>query len=189
MNFQIDQRTDEEFLRDILKAMSPRWLLNKISTDLVRFPELDPKRRMWSDIHLSAISGYPSREKDAAINAQADARQRMLKSNPTFRAALDRIKRAGVKAEWDNTNEYSYSARLLRLVVPAKALPRLQEMAAEDAGIDAEQRSEAAELYRRWLLQNYHPEWESYRQQWPLAEDPYYTARNDFGRDPTQIQV
>jgi hypothetical protein len=83
-----------------------------------------------------------------------------------------------VKAEWDYTSEYSFAARLLRLFVPSKALPRLQELAASDAGLeDPEDRTRAAELYRRWLLQNHHPDWEQYRQQWPVVEqNPYRQA-------------
>ena len=158
-------------------------LLDKVSVGLVRDPQLDPKRKMWSDVHLAFISGYPSDETEKAVEAQGEVRRRMLEGRLEFRAALKRITSAGVKAEWDSTSEYSYAASVLRLVVPRKILPRLEEMAAEDAGIhEPDERRQAALLYGRWLLQHHHPEYERYRDEWPVVEESPY--RRPSGENP-----
>jgi hypothetical protein len=185
-----DQRSDEEYLRDILKPMSPLGLLNWIMTRLTERAPHAPEGRIFSTLDLSSTGGNPSPKQLAAMNAQADARRRMLDASPVFRAALARIEAAGVTHQWAEAGEYSYTSRVLHLFIPMDAIPRLQDMAADDAGIDnPEERRHAAERYRRWLLQNYHPDWETYQQRWPLIErNPYNTDGNDFGRDPNPIR-
>jgi hypothetical protein len=184
-----DQRGDEEYLRDVLQPMSPLWLLNWITAMLTkRAPHT--QGRIVSTIDLSSTQGNPSPEQLAAMNAQADARRHMLDASPAFRAALARIETAGVTHEWAATGEYSYTSRVLYLFIPLDAIPRLQDMAADDAGFDTpEERQKAAERYQRWLLQNYHPDWKAYQQRWPLIElNPYNTDRNEFGSDPNPIR-
>lgn len=112
------------------------------------------------------------------MNAQADARRRLLDDSDAFKAALSRIESAGIVAEWGNTEEYSYTARVLWLHVSPKAIERLHEMAADDADLHGPaERQRAAEHYHRWLLQNHHPDGEKYRKHWPLVEqNPYITA-------------
>jgi len=185
-----DQRSNDEYLRDVLKAMSPLWLLNWVMSSLTRLVLRQPER-MASDTFLSFTQGIGATPDDlAAMNAQADSRRSMLENSPAFHAAFDRIRAVGVTLHWADDRENSYTARLLRLIVPPEAFAPLQEMAADDAGIEGpEPRREAAELFRRWLLQSYHPDWKAYQERWPLVEQsPYNTARNDFGRDPNPIR-
>ena len=212
-----DQRSDEEFLRDFLKPMSPLWLFYRITAKLTeRAPQVlegrlqpmsplsllkwimdklrseyrTPLEGRVSSIALSSTGGAPSPEQLAARDAQADARRRMLEASPAFRAALARIEAAGVIHKWGGHEDYGYTSRDLTLIIPLGAISRLQDLAADDAGIgNPEERRQAAERYRRWLLQTYHRDWETYRQRWPLIEQsPYATARNDFGRDPNPIR-
>jgi hypothetical protein len=185
-----DQRGDKEFLGDVLKGASPLRLLTWVMTQHTERAPYDGQR-MWSTTDLSRTRGIgATRENLAAMNAQADSRRNMLEGSPAFHAAIDRIKAAGVIPEWGDDGEYSFTSRVLRLFVPAEAIPRLQEMAADDAGIhDPELRREAAELFRRWLLQNFHPDWKAYQERWPVVDRcPYHTELNDFGRDPNPIR-
>jgi hypothetical protein len=181
--------TDEKCLRDILQPTSPLWLLNWIMAKLTARRSL-PLGWTGKSIGQAMTSGQPSSEQLAALNALADARRRMLEASPTFRAALARIEAAGVTHKWTGSADYGYTSRELSLFIPLDAIPRLQDMAADDAGIDnPEERRHAAERYRRWLLQRYHPYWKAYQQRWPLIEQsPYNTARNDFGRDSNPIR-
>ena len=123
------------------------------------------------------------------MNAQAVARRRLLEGSAVFKRVLSRIEAVGVTPEWGDDGEPGFTARVLRLFVPRDSITRLQEMAADDAGIvDSAERLHAAELYQRWLLQNYHSEWEEYRKRWPVVEqNPYNTVKNDFGRNPNPI--
>ncbi len=115
----------------------------------------------------------------------------MLESNLAFRASLERLSAIDVKPIWGHQEDYSYTSRVLLLYVPVEALGRLHDLVANDAGLlDRLDRKEAVECYNRWLLQNYHPEWEAYRRQWPsLAKNPYFNAANDFGRKPNPLQA
>jgi hypothetical protein len=207
-----DQRSDEEYLRDFLAPMSPLGLLNWITATLTeRAPHtlegrLQPKSPLsllkWivdklrserrtplegriRSLSLAMTSGQPSPEQLTAMNAQADARRRMLDASPAFRAALARTEAAGVSHKWGGSADYGYTSRDLTFIIPLGAISRLQDMAADDADIDnPEERRQAAERYRRWLLQNYHPDWKAYQERWPIERNPYFTERNDFGRDP-----
>jgi hypothetical protein len=181
--------TDEKCLRDILQPKSPLWLPDWIMAGLTARKSL-PLGWTGKSIALAMTSGQPSPEQLAELNALADARRRMLEASTAFRAALARIEAAGVAHHWTGFADYGYTSRELSLSIPLDAIPRLQHMAADDAGIDkAEERRQAAESYRRWLLQHYHRDWKAYQQRWPLIEQsPYNTARNDFGRDANPIR-
>ena len=180
-----DKRNDAEYLDDILAPMSPLWLLNSVMAQVTRQAPREPSGRFWKSVGLSSTRGIGATpEEIGAMNAQADARRAMLDSSPVFRATLARLTAVGVLPEWGEDGEYSFRARILRLVVPLEAISQIQEMVADDAGIESPQeRLEAAEIYRRWLLQSYQPDWQQYREQWPtLYENPNNTARNDYGR-------
>ena len=113
----------------------------------------------------------------------------MLENNPAFRASLDRLEAIDVTPVWGHQEDHSYTCSVLRRLVPITAIGRLHDLAADDAGLlDPQERREAVERCDRFLLQQYHPNWEAYRRQWPTLErNPYLTASNDFGRKPNPL--
>ncbi|MEC3909057.1 hypothetical protein U5A82_00790 [Sphingobium sp. CR2-8] len=185
-----DNREDEDFLCGFLKRVSPLWLLNGFMTTLTKRDPRNQDMQLWEDISLSGASGGATSEEIAVMNAKADTRRSMLEANPVFLTSIARLTAVGVSPKWSSDGDPGFRARVLRLFIPLEAIPQIQDMAAEDAGIESgPDRLEAAEIYRRWLLQSYHPDWERYREKWPtLYKTPYNTARNDFGRDPNPIK-
>lgn len=184
-----NDRSDADTLQDVLKSISPLWLLNTVMAKITKRVPHQPSEPPWKDVGLSHTRGEGATPEDiAAMNRKADARQSMLEADPRFQAALARLVAAGVLPKWTGDEDYSFTARVLRLFVPLFAMSNIEALAASDAGIDLpHERLEAAERYRRWLLQSYHPEWERYRAHWPvLYENPYNTALNDFGKQPSR---
>jgi hypothetical protein len=183
-----DQRSDAEYLIIILKALSPLQLLKGAAPYLLKYAS---ETRYPVTLSLSTVmGGKPTQEQLAAMKAQADERRRLLDCSEPFKKSLRRIETVGVIHRWGGDGEYGWRCIALLLSVPREAVALLQEMAADDAGIvDPMERERLAERFRRWLLQDYHPNWEEYRKQWPLEERcPYDNEANSFGSDPNPIR-
>lgn len=177
-----DQQDDAGFLFDALRQLSPGRLLTNLTVGIVRQAPHAPSAPLSWTLPLSATRGIGATDDEiATMNAQADARQRVLEDSPAFQAALSRLTALGAASEWSQEIEYGFRSRLLSVSVPLDVLPKIQDQAADDAGITtAEARQEAAETFRRWMLQTYHHDWRQHQKTWPLLyANPYAPASTE----------
>ncbi|QKH39466.1 hypothetical protein FOC84_32820 [Achromobacter pestifer] len=186
-----DRGDDAQYLQHALEQLSPLRLFDELMIGITRnAPREHAGQRAQPLILSTARSIGATAEEIAVMDAQADARQALLEANPAFQASLARLSAAGITWEWGQECEYGYRSRCPSLFSPPQAISRIEEMAANDAGLDtAQEKQDAADIYRRWLLQNYHPDWKQYQQKWPtLYANPHCARRNDFGLDPNPIE-
>ncbi|HKX89819.1 MAG TPA: hypothetical protein VJM13_11460 [Sphingopyxis sp.] len=104
-----------------------------------------------------------------------------LDADPDIRALRQRLFSVGVAsafaAEHDDTGLWTS----LVLTAPRTALPALEGLAADDAGIlDPSARAEAARAFRTYVLRNHHPHWQANRKLYPDVGDSPYTPRAEW---------
>lgn len=117
--------------------------------------------------HASASRGSSVEEYRKTYEFAA-ARQQWIDSDPEIQEAIHRLRSIGlsVVARGDVT----------RVVGDLKAYGRLEELAADDAGItDPEARAQAAEKFRIYMLRNYSKDYLTNREKYPdVGGSPYF---------------
>lgn len=171
-----DSRDAAAYVAETRGRLRPVSVLNAVRVQITRGSAARPGGPYDEPIGIAHTRGIGATSAhEAAMNALADIRRKLFDTDPVLRTALARLVAAGVRPIWTSDATYAVQGRILRLEVPHEALARLQDMAADDAGLKTpEERREAAEIHHRWLLQNYHREWKAYQSRWPtLYANPY----------------
>lgn len=104
-----------------------------------------------------------------------------LDADPDIRALRQRLFDAGFGTAFagDHDDEALWTSLSIR--GPREALVRLEELAADDAGItDADARAEASNRFIAYMLRNHHPAWQANRQHIPDVGDSPYTPREEW---------
>ncbi len=190
-----DQHSDKDFLQSVLNCMSPNWLLKQAGA---RFTEHGPDycnrggiKGYVAAFALAHTSGFAPEAEVLRMNMQAEANKKLFEACPAVQAELGRVISAGVTWKYGGDHDYGYQSKDIFFIVTFDVLQKLEELAADDAGIvDAQERVTAKLMSKRWLLQNYHRDYKAYLDKWPKVERfPYDNAANSFGREPSRVRL
>ena len=118
----------------------------------------------------ATIEEFRNAEKFAA------ARQQWLDSDPEIQEAIRRLVSIGLSVRADGN--------VTRVVGDVAAYRRLEELAADDAGItDPEARAQAAEKFRIYMLHNYNEDYLANREKYPDAGGSPYMDPSTWMKD------
>lgn len=161
------------FLNDALRALRPSTAL--VNLHAARYRQQVRNDRLISEIFLDRTSSRRSPEEVAQFNANRQQIEEACRSHPALRAALDRLATAGVSFSVDGDSQYGGDFTILTLQATEAGLVALEALAANDAGYhDPAARGAAAERFRIYLLQHYHPDYVENRQRYPMVEQSPY---------------
>lgn len=103
-----------------------------------------------------------------------------LDADPAVRALRQRLFEAGVASAFaaDQDGEGLWAS--LVLSCPVEALPALETLAADDAGIDPADRDEISSQFTIYMLRNHHPQWQEIRENVRDVGDSPYTPPEEW---------
>jgi hypothetical protein len=162
--------SDKE-LAYVLSAISPKALLINLGAHREAYPD----GRLVVEIHLDRTQGSPPPGEVARLRAHETARESWLRSDPRFVAAIDRLEAIGIGCEFGGLGDYCGEFAVLRIRADTEAYARLEELAADEAGIvDPAARAQAAEQFRIYMLRNYSKAYLAHRAAFPEVDrSPY----------------
>ncbi len=157
----------------VVGSLKPASVLLELASFLNRFPD---HTRLDSWIYFDRTDGNPAAEELAELDRKKQATREKYSKNSDFRRAAERLRHTGVECEFGGQGDYCGEFSVLRISGSPASLPLLEAMAADDCGMtSANERANAADRFRIFMLRNYHPGSQSNREIFPdVGPSPYH---------------
>lgn len=172
------QTFDLDAARDrLLLALRPRVALVSLVAHMMSFGD-DPEDRIAATERVPHAVAAGTGE--AALSANTVRAITALDADPQIRALRQRLFDAGVSSAFEPDQDANDLWTSLVLRCPREALPRLEALAADDAGIDPADREEVSAQFTIYMLRNHHPQWQANREKLPDVGDSPYTPPQEW---------
>jgi hypothetical protein len=156
----------------VVSQLKPALVLLSLTAFHQRHPDYE---RLVEEGYLDRTGSSPSSEDLAELERKKVATRAKHLSDPNFLKAAKRLTRAGVECEFGGQGDMCGEFSVLRIIGSVASFPLLEAMAADDVGITGQnERAQAADRFRIFMLRNYGPDWEANRAIYPdVGGSPY----------------
>jgi len=108
----------------------------------------------------------------------------LREEDPEFSRKMKLLKRVGVSYEFTFGESHGHTYSLLKFSIHPKHLPKLERLAAHDAGIRGwYKRWKASKTFRIYAMRNLHPNNEANRERYPDVGGSPYEGPSNWPKD------
>lgn len=159
----------------VVGALRPSSVLLALANFHGQFSRSD---QLTSEHYLERTGGNPSAAELSDLEQKKLATRDKYLNDGNFQRATERLAQAGVECAFGGQGDYCGEFSVLRITASPACLSLLEAMAADDCGmVDADERANAAERFRIFMLRNYHPDYQANRQIYPnVGPSPYHPS-------------
>ena len=165
----------DEALDYVLKCLQPGTVLVSMVKNEPAYSHHFPDGRIVDEIYIGRTGSSPEPHELEGLQRTRDEMRKACEAEGPLKVALAKLQSANVHYEIGGQGDACGEFAVLRLRMHKRDLDRLEDLAAQEAGIVCRSaKEEAAERFRIFMLRNYSPDYLENRERYPdVGGSPY----------------